>query len=58
MRDLRRQLKLNLDGIPEAFDAGAWLAEMERSYTTNEQRANHHGGDVVAPGNADDVTFF
>jgi methyl-accepting chemotaxis protein len=58
MRDLRRQLKLNLDGVPEAFDAGAWLAEMEKSYATDEQRANHRGGNVTVLGGRGDVTFF
>jgi methyl-accepting chemotaxis protein len=34
----------------------AWLTEMELSYTTQEQRDNHHN--TATAGTADDITFF
>ena len=42
---------------PEPFDTQAWIAELERSYTTLEQHETLHAG---APGKAADseITFF
>jgi len=39
------------------IDARAWLDEMERSYTTQEQRHNHRGEESGAAGGTE-VTFF
>jgi methyl-accepting chemotaxis protein len=38
-------------------DAMRWLAELERSYTMQEQRARHHG-QSDAPSQAGSVEFF
>lgn len=43
--------------VPEATDIGAWLAEMERTYTTLEQRHNHGGAQDRAPEQSE-VIFF
>ena len=42
---------------PTGLEAGAWLAELERTYTTEEQIAIHKGMQVQAP-EASDITFF
>jgi methyl-accepting chemotaxis protein len=42
---------------PDGLEAGAWLAELERTYTTGEQLAIHQGGAAQAPA-ASEVTFF
>jgi methyl-accepting chemotaxis protein len=42
---------------PTGFDVGRWLAELETTYTTREQRAIHHGAEAAGP-ESSDVTFF
>ncbi|WPP02473.1 methyl-accepting chemotaxis protein (plasmid) [Pseudomonas sp. HR96] len=49
------------DGQLDAVDAQAWLKDMEQTYATSEQRANHHSNGqptqtASAPSN--DITFF
>lgn len=44
-------------GDRAVIDARAWLAELERGYTTEEQRINHGGGQAAAAGGSD-ITFF
>ncbi|MCF3096436.1 chemotaxis protein [Aeromonas australiensis] len=46
---------------PIQIDANRWLAEMELSYATDEQRNIHHGRttrSVNAPPSSADITFF
>ncbi|MEI6413953.1 MAG: methyl-accepting chemotaxis protein [Pseudomonadota bacterium] len=44
---------------PPVMDVDAWLAEMNKTYTTLEQRATHQGqGAVAKRATASDVTFF
>jgi hypothetical protein len=38
------------------MDVSAWLAEMEKTYTTSEQRAIHRGAGSQAE--SSDITFF
>lgn len=46
------------DGVvPEPVDVAAWLADMERGYTTTEQH-NNHGGTQGGLPEESDVTFF
>ncbi|UOP11283.1 methyl-accepting chemotaxis protein [Pseudomonas palleroniana] len=40
-----------------AVDARQWLARMEATYATDEQRRNHHG-DTAAQQSSQDITFF
>ncbi|MCD5995671.1 chemotaxis protein [Pseudomonas sp. CDFA 602] len=40
-----------------SVDARQWLASMEATYATDEQRRTHHGK-AVAPQNSQDITFF
>nr|WP_314492084.1 methyl-accepting chemotaxis protein [uncultured Pseudomonas sp.] len=42
---------------PLAIDARQWLARMETTYATEEQRRLHHGEAAVQP-NSQDITFF
>ena len=42
---------------PVAIDARQWLARMETTYATDEQRRLHHGEASVQP-NSQDITFF
>jgi methyl-accepting chemotaxis protein len=42
---------------PSALEAETWLADLERTYTTEEQVAIHKGTDVQAPGSSE-ITFF
>jgi methyl-accepting chemotaxis protein len=42
----------------EAFDVRAWLLELEKKYTTQEQRDNHRGLNVAESKPAAAVTFF
>ncbi|MCM2376017.1 methyl-accepting chemotaxis protein [Pseudomonas marginalis] len=42
---------------PMAIDARQWLARMETTYATDEQRRLHHGEAAVQQ-NAQDITFF
>jgi methyl-accepting chemotaxis protein len=46
-----------LEHNPGGLDADAWLAELERTYTTAEQTAIHQGITALAP-QASDITFF
>ena len=39
------------------YNVETLLAEMEKGYTTNEQRSIHHGGEADAPGSAE-VEYF
>ncbi|MCR6554384.1 chemotaxis protein, partial [Aeromonas sp. CPF2-S1] len=46
---------------PIQIDANRWLAEMELSYATDEQRNIHHGRttrSVNAQPSSADITFF
>ncbi|BAL26472.1 methyl-accepting chemotaxis protein [Azoarcus sp. KH32C] len=40
-----------------AIDVAAWLDELARSYTTEEQRVVHHGGGTARPATSE-ITFF
>ena len=40
-----------------SIDARQWLASMEATYATDEQRRTHHGNDA-AQQNSQDITFF
>ncbi len=42
---------------PVAIDARQWLARMESTYATDEQRRTHHG-EAAAQQNSQDITFF
>ncbi|MGK9418969.1 methyl-accepting chemotaxis protein [Pseudomonas cedrina] len=42
---------------PVAIDARQWLARMESTYATDEQRRTHHG-QAAAQQNSQDITFF
>ena len=42
---------------PADFDVDRWLSELEKTYTTREQRAIHHGVDAAEP-ESSDITFF
>jgi methyl-accepting chemotaxis protein len=42
---------------PGAVDVAAWLDDLARSYTTDEQRVTHHGGGTARPA-ASEITFF
>ena len=42
---------------PLTIDARQWLARMETTYATDEQRRLHHG-EAAAQQNAQDITFF
>nr|WP_313740610.1 methyl-accepting chemotaxis protein [Pseudomonas sp.] len=42
---------------PLGIDARQWLARMETTYATEEQRRLHHGEAAVQP-NSQDITFF
>lgn len=44
--------------LPDAVDAGQWLAQMERGYVTSEQIEIHRGGHGQGPQASDDVSFF
>lgn len=49
------------DGQLDAIDAHTWLKDMEKTYATSEQRANHHSiGQPTQPASSpsNDVTFF
>jgi methyl-accepting chemotaxis protein len=45
-------------GQPQAMSAARWLVEMEKSYTTSEQRSIHQGGKADAQAEAAEITFF
>ena len=42
---------------PEGLEAGTWLANLERTYTTAEERAVHRGVSLQAP-DPSDITYF
>jgi methyl-accepting chemotaxis protein len=42
---------------PSALEVDEWLAELEQTYTTMEQKAVHHGGTGDASDESD-ITFF
>lgn len=47
-RDLARLAAWNATGQPATrADAAQWLAELERSYTMDEQRSQHHGTTAI-----------
>lgn len=45
-------------GQAQPMDVAKWLAEMERTYTTSEQRSIHQGGKASAQAEAAEITFF
>ena len=53
MQRLSERLALDPNGV----EAEAWLQDLERTYTTQEQFAVHRGLEVAAP-EASEVTFF
>ena len=57
---LRHLREAHQSGTTVLIDAPAWLAEMERSYATDEQRRNHHTGkvNVNQPAKIQEITFF
>lgn len=46
------------DGRPCAVDAGVWLEELSRTYTTAQQHAVHKGTKPLAVAPASEITFF
>jgi methyl-accepting chemotaxis protein len=62
MQALHGQLQASrkTPGHPVQIDAAAWLAEMELTYATDEQRQNHRGGNtsVGKKAAAAEITFF
>ncbi|MEB0076309.1 methyl-accepting chemotaxis protein [Pseudomonas sp. CCI3.2] len=63
MQALHGQLQASrkTPGQPTEIDAGAWLAEMELTYATDEQRHNHRGGTAspgAKPATTAEITFF
>lgn len=54
----RYQQARNSHGQPQAMQVGLWLAEMEKTYTTSEQRSIHQGGKAGAQAEAAEITFF
>jgi len=62
MRDMVEQVEQSTarqraSGEAEHIDPQKWMAKMEISYATEEQRHNHHGKQSTQP-NAQDITFF
>ena len=45
-------------GILQRIEPAAWMEEMEISYTTDEQRRNHHGDEKSQQADSGEVTFF
>ncbi|MDP2786287.1 MAG: methyl-accepting chemotaxis protein [Sulfurimicrobium sp.] len=45
-------------GRAQPMKVAAWLAEMEKTYTTSEQRSIHQGGKANAQADAAEITFF
>jgi methyl-accepting chemotaxis protein len=59
VRDDLDKLKQHLDDRGnQAVDAGAWLDELSRTYTTVEQHAVHGGRKPVATAAESEITFF
>lgn len=59
LRDKIREMASDWRGghpLPE-IELEHWLTELERSYTTLEQKAAHHGG-KPGPASGNDITFF
>ncbi len=46
------------DGQCAPIDMDAWLDDMEKTYTTTEQRAMHHGTNVTQLAAPAEITFF
>jgi methyl-accepting chemotaxis protein len=42
---------------PAGFDVARWLGDLEKTYTTREQRAIHHGTETAAE-DSSEITFF
>jgi methyl-accepting chemotaxis protein len=58
MADLHQQFeRCKATQVPFHLDVDAWLAETERTYAMQEQRANHHGHARTAPAD-NSITFF
>nr|WP_248799672.1 methyl-accepting chemotaxis protein [Pseudomonas sp. MWU13-2105] len=57
---LRHLREAQVPGATVVVDAPAWLAEMELTYATDEQRRNHHSGkvNVNQPATIQEITFF
>lgn len=53
----RLEAELSSQGSEFSVDVDQWLDEMEAGYATDEQRANHGGGDAT-PKPADEITYF
>lgn len=53
----RYQQARDSQGQVQPLDVSAWLKEMERTYTTSEQRSIHQGGKAVQS-ETDSLTFF
>jgi methyl-accepting chemotaxis protein len=45
-------------GQAQAMNVATWLTEMEKTYTTSEQRSIHQGGKAGAQAEATEITFF
>ena len=45
-------------GQAQPMDVAAWLAAMEKTYTTSEQRSIHQGGKASTSAEATEITFF
>lgn len=54
----RYQQTRDSHGRTQPMNVSAWLAEMEKTYTTSEQRSIHQGGKAGAPAEAVEITFF
>ncbi|MDH5408676.1 MAG: methyl-accepting chemotaxis protein [Gammaproteobacteria bacterium] len=54
---LSEKKRKRMQGEFTNYNVESLLAEMEKGYTTNEQRIIHHGGEANAPG-AEDVEYF
>jgi len=57
---LRHLREAQMPGATVVVDAPAWLAEMELTYATDEQRRNHRTGkvNVNKPTSTQEITFF
>lgn len=54
----RYQQARDSQGQAQPMDVAAWLAAMEKAYTTSEQRSIHQGGKASASAESADITFF
>ena len=55
LREQERRIELGEQ--PEMFDSAAWIAELERTYTTLEQHDSRHAT-ASGPGSTNEITFF